>query len=153
MKLLSVDDARAAMLAEIAALPAESVPLAQSIGRVLAEDVTAVRDQPPFAASAMDGWAVRSADCPGALKIVGESAAGHGFAGAVGAGEAVRIFTGAAVPEGCDAVVIQEDATREGEIVRVPAVVAANFIRPAGGDFRVGAAEGALGLALRGERV
>ncbi|HLZ74507.1 gephyrin-like molybdotransferase Glp [Phenylobacterium sp.] len=140
MKLLSVDDARAAMLAEIALLPAERVALAQSIGRVLAEDVTAVRDQPPFAASAMDGWAVRSADCPGTLRIVGESAAGHGFEGAVSAGEAVRIFTGAAVPRGCDAIVIQEDAERDGEHVRAPEVAAANFIRPAGGDFKAGAA-------------
>ena len=72
MRLLAVDDARARMLAEIAALPAEKIPLAQSIGRVLAEDVTAVRDQPPFAASAMDGWAVQSTDVPAALKIVGE---------------------------------------------------------------------------------
>jgi molybdopterin molybdotransferase len=139
VKLLAVDDARARMLAEIAATPTETVALGQSIGRVLAEDVAAVRDQPPFAASAMDGWAVRSADCPGRLKIVGESAAGHGFAGLVGAGQAVRIFTGAAVPEACDAIVIQEDAERDGDIVRAPQVAAGNFIRPAGGDFRAGA--------------
>src|SRR3954464_15946023 len=111
MKLLSVDDARARMLAEIAPRPAETVPLARSIGLVLAEEVSAVRDQPPFAASAMDGWAVRSADTPGTLRIVGESAAGHGHGGELGAGEAVRIFTGAALPAGCDAMVIQEDAT------------------------------------------
>ena len=96
MKLLPVTEARARMLAAVSALPAESVPIEASIGRVLAEDVTAVRDQPPFAASAMDGWAVRSSDTPGVLKIVGESAAGHGYAGAVAPGEAVRIFTGAA---------------------------------------------------------
>ncbi|MDB5493570.1 MAG: moeA [Phenylobacterium sp.] len=136
MKLLSVDDARARMLAEIVALPVERIALADSIGRVLAEEVRAVRDQPPFPASAMDGWAVRAADGPGALKIVGESAAGHGYEGRVGGGEAVRIFTGAAVPEGCDAIVIQEDATREGEAVRIPAVVAGSHLRPAGGDFR-----------------
>ncbi len=98
MKLLPVTQARARMLAEIRALPAETVLIAEAIGRVLADDVTAVRDQPPFAASAMDGWAVRSADCPGILRIVGEGAAGHGFEGAVGPGEIVRIFTGAAVP-------------------------------------------------------
>jgi molybdopterin molybdotransferase len=136
MKLLSVDDARARMLAEIAALPIESVRLAESIGRVLAEEIRAVRDQPPFAASAMDGWAVRAADCPGMLTIAGESAAGHGYEGQVGAGQAVRIFTGAAVPDGCDAIVIQEDATREGERVRVPAAEAGHHVRPAGGDFR-----------------
>ena len=148
MKLLSVDDARACMLAEIAALPAEPVPLAHSIGRVLAQDVAAVRDQPPFAASAMDGWAVRAADCPATLKIVGESAAGHGFEASVGPGEAVRIFTGAPVPAGCDAIVIQEDAEREGDVVRVPAVAAGRSIRLAGGDFKAGAV-----LLARGVRI
>lgn len=138
MKLLSVVDARARMLGEVSNLPAESVAIAQSVGRVLAENVTAVRDQPPFAASAMDGWAVRGADAPGTLRIVGESAAGHGYAGAVRAGEAVRIFTGAAVPAGCDAVVIQEDAARDGETVTVPAVVIGHHVRPAGGDFKAG---------------
>jgi molybdopterin molybdotransferase len=148
VKLLAVDDARAAMLAEIAARPAESVALAAAIGRLLAEDVAAVRDQPPFAASAMDGWAVRAADCPGTLRIVGESAAGHGYEGAVGAGEAVRIFTGAAAPAGCDAIVIQEDATRDGNSVSVPAVEAGHFVRPAGGDFKAGAA-----LLAHGQRI
>lgn len=148
MKLLAVDDARARMLAEIAILPIESVPLAQSIGRVLAEDVAAVRDQPPFAASAMDGWAVRAADRPRTLQIVGESAAGHGYPGQVRAGQAVRIFTGAAMPAGCDAMVIQEDAQRDGETVRVPAVEAGHFIRPAGGDFKAGAV-----LLERGVRI
>jgi molybdopterin molybdotransferase len=148
VKLLPADEARVRMLAEIAALPAETVVLAQSIGRVLAEDVGAVRDQPPFAASAMDGWAVRAADCPGTLRIVGESAAGHGFEGAVGAGEAVRIFTGAAAPQGCDAIVIQEEAERDGDLVRVPAVEAGHFVRPAGGDFQAGAV-----LLGRGARI
>jgi molybdopterin molybdotransferase len=148
MKLLAVDDARARMLAEIAPLRAEAVPLSEAIGRVLAEDVAAVRDQPPFAASAMDGWAVRAADTPGALKIVGESAAGRGYEGVVGAGEAVRIFTGAALPDGCDAMVIQEDAERVGETVRVPGVEAAHYIRPAGGDFRAGDL-----LLRRGQRI
>src|SRR4051794_14583282 len=99
-KLLPVDDARAAMLAAVAPLPGETVAIAHANGRVLAEDVAAVRDQPPFAASAMDGWAVRGADTPGTLRIVGESAAGRGFEGVVQAGEAVRIFTGAALPAG-----------------------------------------------------
>jgi molybdopterin molybdotransferase len=148
MKLLAVDDARGRMLAEIAALPAETIPLGRSIGRVLAEDVAAVRDQPPFAASAMDGWAVRAADCPGRLRIIGESAAGHGFDAEVGAGQAVRIFTGAAVPAGCDAIVIQEDATRAGETVLVPAIAAGRSVRPAGGDFRAGAV-----LLARGTRI
>lgn len=138
MKLLPVDEARARMLAEIAALPVEAAALSQSIGRVLAEEVRAVRDQPPFRASAMDGWAVRSSDGASELTIVGESAAGHGFEGQVEAGQAVRIFTGAAVPAGCDAVVIQEDATREGDRVRVPQTPAGKHIRPAGGDFKAG---------------
>lgn len=148
MKLLPVDDARARMLAEVSALPAETVAIADSIGRVLAEDVTAVRDQPPFAASAMDGWAVRAADAPGTLRIVGESAAGRGFGGAVRPGEAVRIFTGAAVPAGCDAVVIQEDATREGDTVSVPEAAVGHHVRPAGGDFQAGQA-----LLRRGARI
>jgi molybdopterin molybdotransferase len=148
MKLLAVDEARRRMLAEIAPLPAERVALSASIGRVLAEDVTAVRDQPPFAASAMDGWAVRAADTPGSLKIVGESAAGHGYEGQAGPGEAVRIFTGAALPAGCDAMVIQEDARRDGDAVTVPEVAAGHYIRPAGGDFQAGAV-----LLQRGVRI
>ncbi|MGI8840948.1 MAG: molybdopterin molybdotransferase MoeA [Caulobacteraceae bacterium] len=138
MKLLAVDEARARMLAATAPLGAEDVALGEALGRVLAADIVATRDQPPFAASAMDGWAVRAADGPGRLRIVGESAAGHGFAGAVGAGEAVRIFTGAAVPAGADAVVIQEDAERDGEDVMIPAVTHPRHVRPAGQDFRAG---------------
>ncbi|WP_397403696.1 gephyrin-like molybdotransferase Glp [Phenylobacterium sp.] len=148
MKLLPVIEVRARILAEAIVLPHEPVAIAQSVGRVLAEDVTAVRDQPPFAASAMDGWAVRSGDAPGVLRIVGESAAGHGFVGAVQSGEAVRIFTGASVPAGCDAVVIQEDATREGETVAVPAVASGNHVRPAGGDFKAGQTLLAKGLRI-----
>ncbi len=148
MKLLTVDDARSRMLAEIAALPAEAVHLSRSIGRVLAEDVTAMRDQPPFAASAMDGWAIRAVDTPGTISIVGESAAGHGYEGAVGPGEAVRIFTGAALPPSCDAIVIQEDAQRDGERVSVPRVEAGHHVRLAGGDFARGAT-----LLNRGDRI
>jgi molybdopterin molybdotransferase len=138
MKLLSVDDARVRMLAEITPLAAETVPLAGAIGRVLAEEIAAVRDQPPFAGSAMDGWALRFADAPGPLKIVGESAAGHGFEGRLGPGEAVRIFTGATVPEGADTVVIQENAERQGDRVVVGEAKPSANIRPAGGDFRSG---------------
>jgi molybdopterin molybdotransferase len=138
MRLLTVDDARARMLAEIPALAADDVRLAEALGRVLAEDVVAVRDQPPFPASAMDGYAVRAADCPGELRVVGESAAGHGYGGEVGPGEAVRIFTGAAVPHGCDAVVIQEECERDGGKVRAPAVAPGHHVRRAGGDFQAG---------------
>jgi len=138
MKLLAVEDARARMLAEIAPLPPENLPLAHAVGRVLAEDVAAVRDQPPFAASAMDGWAVRSGGTPGSLKIIGESAAGHGFTGAMGPGETVRIFTGAALPAGADAVLIQEDAPREGDLVVAPMTSAGNHVRAQGRDFAAG---------------
>ncbi|MDB5446335.1 MAG: moeA [Phenylobacterium sp.] len=148
MKLLPVDDARARILAEIAPRPAETVALSAAIGRVLAEDVVAVRDQPPFRGSAMDGWAVRAADTPGDLAIVGESAAGHGYEGAVADGQAVRIFTGAAMPAACDAVVIQEDAQRQGDRVTVPEAPAGANVRQAGGDFTAGAV-----LLTRGQRI
>ena len=148
LRLLPVEDARARMLAEVGALPTETILLNAAIGRVLAQDVAAIRDQPPFTASAMDGWALRSADAPGALRIVGESAAGHGYDGALGAGQAVRIFTGAAVPAGADTVVIQEDATREGDLVTVPASMVGENIRPAAGDFRAGQA-----LLAKGTRI
>ncbi|HXU99501.1 MAG TPA: gephyrin-like molybdotransferase Glp [Caulobacteraceae bacterium] len=138
MKLMSVAAARARMLARAAPLGIEAAPLAEAFGRTLAADIAAGRDQPPFAASAMDGWAVRAADTPGTLEIAGESAAGHGFAGAVGKGEAVRIFTGAAIPAGADTVVIQEEAERAGQTVSVGAAEAGRHIRPAGQDFRAG---------------
>ncbi|HEY0646741.1 gephyrin-like molybdotransferase Glp [Phenylobacterium sp.] len=148
MKLLPVDDARARMLAEIAPLEAETVAIEAAIGRVLAEDVAAVRNQPPFPASAMDGWAVRAADTPGALRIVGESAAGHGYGSTVAPGEAVRIFTGAAVPAGCDSIVIQEDAKHEGDTVTVPEAKLGHHLRPEGGDFQAGQV-----LLTRGTRI
>lgn len=148
LRLLSVEDARARMLAEVSALPAETIALNTAIGRVLAQDVAAVRDQPPFTASAMDGWALRSTDAPGAQVVVGESAAGHGYDGVLSAGQAVRIFTGAAVPAGADTVVIQEDAARDGDQVTVPAAAAGENIRPAGGDFRAGQA-----LLAKGTRI
>jgi molybdopterin molybdotransferase len=148
MRLLSVEDARIEMLGGLAPLGVESAPLARARGRVLARAVRAARDQPPFAASAMDGWAVRAADGAGPRRIIGESAAGHGFAGTVGPGEAVRIFTGAALPAGADAVVIQEDARRDGEIVRVPEVAGPRYVRTAGLDFRAGETLLAAGVRL-----
>lgn len=148
MRLLTVEDARARMLAAAHHLPAEAVAIDAALGRTLAEDLAAVRDQPPFAASAMDGWAVRAADAPGRLAIVGESAAGHGYAGAMGPGQAVRIFTGAAIPSGADAVVIQEDASREGDHVVVPAVTEPRNIRPTGVDFKAGDRLLAAGVRL-----
>jgi molybdopterin molybdotransferase len=136
--LVSVETARAAMLAPLRPLSLERVELAEAVGRILGEDVQATRPQPPFDASAMDGWAVTAASTPGALRIVGESAAGHGFQRMVEPGQSVRIFTGAAVPQGADAVVIQEDAKRDGDIVVVPPARVGDNIRPTGQDFRKG---------------
>jgi molybdopterin molybdotransferase len=138
MPLTSVEQARALILAWAQPLSAETVPLADAIGRSLAEDVHAIRDQPPYPASAMDGWALAAADAPGRLRIAGESAAGHPFAAALARGQAVRIFTGAALPPGADTVVIQEVARREGDLVEVPAAPQGDYVRPAGCDFRQG---------------
>ncbi|MET0295223.1 MAG: gephyrin-like molybdotransferase Glp [Phenylobacterium sp.] len=148
MKLLPVDEARARMLAEISPLPAESVPLAESAGRVLAERVLARRDQPPFDASAMDGYAVRSEDTPDSLTVIGESAAGHAFAGALSPGQAVRIFTGAAIPSGADTVIIQEDVQREGDRITAPATPPRRHLRPRAGDFASGQALLEAGVRL-----
>ncbi len=138
VKLMTVEAACAAVLRAAVRVPAETVTLDQALGRTLAEPVAAARDQPPFAASAMDGWAVRSADGPGRLVIVGESAAGHGYDRPLGAGEAVRIFTGAVVPAGADTVIIQEDAQRDGDHVVVPGVTDPRHVRPRGQDFKAG---------------
>jgi molybdopterin molybdotransferase len=137
-RLLSVTEARAIMLAPVTPLAAESVPLQSALGRVLARDIVAGRDQPPFMASAMDGYAVRSGDTPGSLRVVGESAAGRGFEGNCDSGMAVRISTGAAVPGGADTVIIQEDVRRDDGHIVVPAVRAAKNIRARGGDFTAG---------------
>lgn len=118
---------------------------------MLAEPIVAARAQPPFDASAMDGWAIRRADyAPGrALAVAGESAAGKAYPRPVQAGEAVRIFTGAPVPAGADLVVIQEEATREGETVRFQAgETPKSNIRSAGGDFQAGEVLLVAGVAL-----
>ena len=140
MKNLTIEDARARMLAQARRLETESVAIEDAAGRILAHPVDAFRDQPPFRASAMDGWAVRAADAAQSttLAIVGESAAGRGYDRPLGLGEAVRIFTGAAVPEGADTVVIQEEAAREGDRVRLGPAAPDDNIRPEGGDFRAG---------------
>ena len=138
-ELLDVDTALDRILHGVAALEYETVELSQCNGRVLSENIVARRTQPPFVASAMDGYAVRAADLPGTLTVIGEAAAGHRFEGVVRSGAAVRIFTGAPVPDGADAIVIQENVDREGELVRVPdPVPAGTYIRNAGIDFRSG---------------
>ena len=140
MKNLSIEDARARMLAQVAPLGAEPAPIETAHGRVLAQAIDAWRDQPPFRSSAMDGWAIRAAEAAeaGSLKIVGESAAGRGFEGELQPGQAVRIFTGAALPDGADTVVIQEEAERDGDTVRLGPVTVCDNIRSQGGDFRAG---------------
>ncbi|MEM8956710.1 MAG: gephyrin-like molybdotransferase Glp [Pseudomonadota bacterium] len=138
--MISVAEALDHLFALVAPLGGEPAGLQDAAGRVLAEDAIARRDQPPFAASAMDGYAVRSAEAqPGArLTVIGEAAAGHGFDGAVGPGEAVRIFTGAPLPEGTDRVVIQEDVARDGNAVILSDDVGMEpFVRPAGSDFAI----------------
>jgi len=140
--LLAVAEALARVLADAKPLSAEDVPLAAALGRVLTEDVKALRTQPPAAVSAMDGYAVRAADvaqAPVALKLIGEVAAGHPFDGEVRAGETARIFTGGLMPEGSDTVVIQEITTREGDIVTIskPTTKGRN-VRARGIDFSAG---------------
>ena len=142
MALMPVSDALAAVLAGAEPLPEETVALDAAFHRVLARDVEARRTQPPQAMSAMDGYAVRAADAAridSRLTIIGEIAAGRPFAGSVGAGEAVRIFTGGVVPAGADAIVIQEDTVAEGKRITIKeAAIVGRHIRPAGVDFREG---------------
>nr|WP_245197578.1 gephyrin-like molybdotransferase Glp [Jiella mangrovi] len=142
--MISVEDARERLV--VAAEPIRrtvAVSLCEAAGRVLAEDVVAKRTQPGFDASAMDGYALRAADTAAPfhpLAVIGESAAGRAFSGKVGPGEAVRIFTGAPVPEGADAILIQEDAERtaDGALLPKEAVSPSQHIRPAGVDFSAG---------------
>jgi molybdopterin molybdotransferase len=136
--LASVAEARAAMLAGIKALESETVGLEHALGRVLADNVVASRDQPPFDVSAMDGYAVRSVDTPGLLRLAGESAAGRGFDGSCDQGSTIRISTGAAIPRGADSVVIQEDVRREDNGIAVPVAHFGENVRPRGGDFKAG---------------
>jgi len=142
MALMPVAEALARVLADAAPLPAEDVSLDEAQGRVLAEDLTALRTQPPADVSAMDGYAVRAADVSGApvtLKVIGEVAAGHPFAGRIGQGEAARIFTGGVMPDGADTVVIQENTRRNGDSVTVEKAAAkGRNVRLAGLDFKQG---------------
>jgi molybdopterin molybdotransferase len=140
--MISVDEALARLLAPLEALPAEQISIAEAVGRVLAEDVAARRTQPPFAVSAMDGYAVRAEDVahvPARLRIVAEIPAGAGYDGTLGPGEAARIFTGAPIPAGADAIVIQEDTVRDGDRVEIREGAAkGRYVRRAGLDFAEG---------------
>ncbi len=162
--LLPVAEACTRILASVPKdRPAEDIALDRAAGRTLARTLAARRTQPPKAVSAMDGYAVRACDVarlPVKLKQIGESTAGHGFSGSVGAGETVRIFTGAPVPEGCDTILIQEHARAEaGFVEALETVAGGRHIREKGVDFsegeillgpgtRLGAAQLALAAAM-----
>jgi molybdopterin molybdotransferase len=141
MSLLPVDDALRAILRHVPGVVAEHVPLSEAVGRVLAAPLHAGHDQPPFDASAMDGYALRAADVAEGtwLDVIGTSQAGAGFSGTVSHGQAVRVFTGAPVPPGADTVIMQEEAVREGDRVRFTAPARlGHSVRPKGNDFATG---------------
>lgn len=141
MSLLPVESAIEAILRRVPAPTGETVPLAEAAGRVLFAPLHASHDQPPFHSSAMDGYAMRAADVVSGhrLAVIGISRAGAGFAGKIGPGEAVRIFTGAPVPEGADTVIMQEEAKAEDGFVSFTAPARpGHSIRPRGNDFATG---------------
>ena len=152
MALLSVAEALARVTKGLTPLDTEQVTLGEACGRVLAEDVVAGLTQPPFDASAMDGYAVRADDVvtvPATLRLIGEALAGSGFAGKLGQGEAVRIFTGAPVPAGADTIVIQENTEASAGVITVKEAGPGRHIRPRGQDFTQGEVLLCAGAKLR----
>jgi len=146
--MLSVDQARQRIVAAFGPLESEQVALEDAAGRTLAADACARSDQPPLSVSVMDGYAVRSADS-GPRRVIGSAPAGHPFSGTLGPGEALRLFTGSAVPEGADAVLAQEDVHRDGDQLSFTEMPhPGKFIRPRGEDFQAGAP-----LAPQGKRL
>ena len=142
MALLALAEAQARLLALVKPLPIERVPVEEALGRYLAEPLTARRTQPPADLSAMDGYALRTADLPGPWQVIGESACGHPFGGILSAGEAVRIATGGLIPDGADMVLMQEDAERKGDALALtgtPPEPTFKHIRRRGMDFAAGA--------------
>lgn len=142
---ISVEEAQACIAEHCATrrLPMETVALQDALGRVLARDIVAERNQPPFANSAMDGFAVRGADLPDSgqlrLRLAGTRLAGDASAAQIGPGECLRITTGAPLPDGADTVVIKEHCAVDAESVLIDAgEVAGSHVRPAGEDFRIG---------------
>jgi len=156
MPLLPIAEAQARLFALAPRVAAETVPLRDAAGRWAAAEVAARRTQPAATLSAMDGYAIRFADLPGPWRVIGESAAGRPFAGAVAAGEAARIFTGAALPAGADTVLVQEEAHREGDGLRLtgegPAYEGRNT-RARGLDFHEGERLIAPGERLTAARI
>ena len=146
--MLSVIDAMRSVLERVPRLPSERVPLDRAAGRILAADVVAGRALPGFDNSAMDGYAARSADLPATLPVAGVSAAGQLDVPALPGGAALRIFTGAPMPPGADTVVIQEDAERDGDRVRLPASPPGDNVRVVGEDVAIGELALAAGTRL-----
>ena len=138
--MISVAEALARCLALVSSLPAETVALRHAVGRMMAAPALALRDQPPFDASAMDGYAVCGDPMAGdQFAVVGTAQAGHGFKGALQIGQAVRIFTGAPVPQGATRVILQEDVNLAGDKITLnPKADIARHIRPQGQDFKAG---------------
>ena len=148
--MISVEEATRRIVAALAPLQSEHVPLEEAFGRTLAADAIASIDQPPFASSVMDGYAVRSADLV-PRRVIGSAPAGHPFAGTLGPNQALRLFTGSQVPPGADAVLAQEDARVTGETVEFSArPFPGKFIRAKGLDFRAGQTLVAAGTRLSG---
>jgi molybdopterin molybdotransferase len=152
-ELLSLDDAIRAVLGAVAPLPAEPVAADDALGRVLAQPALSATDLPPFRSSSMDGFALRAADAPGRLEVVGESAAGVPWDRVVGPGQAVAIATGAVVPEGADAVIPAEVVVKEANSVEVPAVDEGANVRLPGGDVARGAVVLEAGTAIGAAQV
>ena len=147
--MISVEEAQRRIAAAFKPIDSEVVDIGHLPGRVLAEDVKAHSDQPPFPISSMDGYAVRQADGDAPRAVIGTAPAGHPFKGKLGAGQAVRIFTGGVIPDGADAIVIQEETDTEGGNVHFNAsALHADYIRAAGLDFKAGDV-----LAPRGKRI
>ena len=139
--MIALEDAQRRLLALAKPVPAETIPLHSAADRYAAADIIAKRTQPVRDLSAMDGYAVRFADERGPWRLIGQSAAGAAFAGSIGPGEAVRIFTGAALPQGADTVIMQEDIRAEGDTIHLSApleLVAGRHVRKTGEDFTSG---------------
>jgi molybdopterin molybdotransferase len=152
-QLLPVEEALARLLAAVdQPTVSETIPIDRAVNRVLAEPLVATRTQPPFPASAMDGYAVRAVDLAVGkpLKLIGESAAGRGYHKPLHPGETVRIFTGAPVPEGADTILIQENADAQGDQIRPTQIeTPGRYVRKAGADFTTGQNFFSAGYRLR----
>jgi molybdopterin molybdotransferase len=154
--MISLEEAQSRLIALAQPVTVERAPLINAAGRWAAEPVLAKRTQPMRDLSAMDGYAVAAKDMPGPWIVIGQSAAGAGFAGKMGPSEAVRIFTGAPLPQGADSIIIQEDVTRDGDTIRVSPslhVPMGQHVRFAGSDFKMNDILVAQGECLTAARI